>query len=371
MMWILLILALAAMSALTILQTPREWFKKKRLRVVLIICHAIGVASIALILFAVYRMKDGIFRETIIWVETFYVTLAMYALFLVIVRCFAFGTARHLGHRKVLQILNNSTAFFLSIVILSVVYMVPAVYNATHLQTVRYNVQVDKSCGTDTLTAAVVADFHIGGGARHSELDQMAELIEEADPDIILIAGDICDSSSSVYDLKYMESVLAKLPSRYGVFYAEGNHEKECRYDATPYLERAGVTVLKDEGIQLENGVNIIGRKNALKESAEEIMQDCGLDTNAPTIVFQHRPRGLSKLDGVADLAVCGHTHGYSFPFVGVTMPLLQDVIYGQQMFGSTNVVVTSGVAEWGYRTKWPSRSEVTLINMSFKEAEA
>lgn len=369
MMWFLLILALALMSLLTILQTPREWLKKKGLRAVLIACHSIGVASVVLILFAVYRMKDGPLREAIVWVETFYVTLAMYALFMVLVRCFAFGTARHLGHRKIIRILNNSTAFFLSVLLLTVVYMVPAVYNATHLQTVSYDVRIDKSCDADTMTAAVVADFHIGGGARHSELDQMAELLEEAQPDVILIAGDICDSSSSVYDLEYMESVLSKLNSRYGVYYAEGNHEKECRYDATPYLERAGVTILKDEGVRLENGVNLVGRKNALQESAEQILQGCGLDAGAPTIVFQHRPRGLSQLDGVADLAICAHTHGYSFPFVGITMPIVQDVIYGQQMFGQTNVVVTSGIAEWGYRTKWPSRSEITLINMNFGEA--
>lgn len=370
MMWFLMIAALAAMSALTIMQTPKEWMQNKILRVILIFCHGVGVTSIALILFVVYRMPDSPLREAIVWVETFYITLTLYALFMVVVRYFAFGTARHLGHTKVLRILNNSTAFFLSVVILSVVYMIPAVHNATTVKTTAYDIAVEKTCGTDELSVAVVADFHVGGGARHSELDQMAALLDEADPDVILIAGDICDSASSVYDLEYMESVLAQLDCPYGVYYAEGNHEKECRYDATPYLQRAGVTILKDEGVQLDNGVNIIGRKNALQESTEQIMQDCGLDAAAPTIVFQHRPRGLDKLDGVADLAVCGHTHGYSYPFVGVTMPYLQDVIYGHQMFGSTHVVVTSGVAEWGYRTKWPSQSEVTIVNMHFGEAE-
>lgn len=33
MMWIVLILALAAMSALTVIQTPREWLKHKLLRI--------------------------------------------------------------------------------------------------------------------------------------------------------------------------------------------------------------------------------------------------------------------------------------------------------------------------------------------------
>ena len=54
-MWIVLILSLAAMSALTVIQTPREWLKHKLLRILLLIYHTVGITSIALILFAVYR----------------------------------------------------------------------------------------------------------------------------------------------------------------------------------------------------------------------------------------------------------------------------------------------------------------------------
>ena len=364
-----MILALAVMSALTILQTPREWLKRKVPRILLIIGHTIGVTSVALILFVVWRMKDGPLREAIVWTETAYVTIVMYALFMATVRYFAFGVARHFKHKKVLRILSSQAAFFTAVLIISVAYMIPAVHNATTLKTAAYNVQVDKACDDEALSVAVVADFHVGAGARHSELGQMKKLLDEADPDLILIAGDISDSGSSVYDLEYMESVLKELNPRYGIYYAEGNHEKECRVDPAPYLQGAGVTILKDEGILLENGVNLIGRKNALQESAEQIMEESGLDASAPTIVFQHRPRGLSQLDGVADLAICAHTHGYCYPFIGISMPYVQDIIYGQRMYGKTNVVVTSGVAEWGYRTKWPSQSEITIVNMNFKEA--
>ena len=64
-MWILLVLTLAVMSALTVIQTPREWLKNKLLRIVILIYHTVGITSIALILFAVCRMKDGLLREII------------------------------------------------------------------------------------------------------------------------------------------------------------------------------------------------------------------------------------------------------------------------------------------------------------------
>ena len=370
MMWILLILALLAMSALTVIQTPREWMRHRLSRILVIAGHTVGIASILLILFAVYRMEDGILREIIIWTETVYFTITVFALLLSAVRYFGFELARHFKHRKVLQLLGSPTAFFLAVILLSAAYMVPSVYSATHLTTVTYDVQVDKDCAADEMKIAVISDFHVGGGARHSEMDQMVELVNAAEPDVILIAGDVCDSSSSTSDLAYMEETLEKLHCRYGVYYAEGNHEMECRTDPVPYLQRAGVTVLFDAGVQLENGVNIVGRKNALKTDVREIMAACGLNTSAPTVVLQHRTKGLEEMGGAADLAICGHTHGYQFPFIGVLSPYLRNISYGRRMFGETDVIVSSGIAEWGYRTKWPSQSEVTVINMTFEGAE-
>lgn len=370
MMWILLIVSLVTVSALTVIQTPREWFKHKPTRILMIIFHTVGIASILLILFAVYRMKDGVLREVIIWTETFYFTLTAFALIISILRYLGFEIARHFKHRKILKILSSQAAFFLAAILISAAYMIPSAHNALNLRTVTYDISVDKACLSDNISVAVISDFHVGAGARHSEMDKMAELVIEAKPDLILIDGDVCDSSSSVSDLEYMEKTLKKLDCRYGIFYAEGNHEAECRFDPEPYLVRAGVTILKDKGIRLENGVNIVGRKNALDVSVEQIMRECGLDFDAPTIVLQHRTKDLAQLDGVADIATCGHTHGYQFPFYGVLMPYDRDISFGHRMYGKTHAIVSAGVSEWGYRTKWPSQSDITVINISFKEAE-
>lgn len=47
----------------------------------------------------------------------------------------------------------------------------------------------------------MISDFHVGAGARHSEMAQMVERVAAAKPELILIAGDVCDSASSVADL--------------------------------------------------------------------------------------------------------------------------------------------------------------------------
>lgn len=369
-MWIIMILALMGMSALTIIQTPREWMRNRSVRILLTTYHTIGITSILLILFVVHRMEDGLLREIIVWTETSYFTLTAFALCLSVVRYFGFELARHFRHQRIMHVLGSYTVFLVAVILVSAVYMVPSIHNATTLTTVEYDIHIDKACGIDSLSVAVISDFHVGAGARHSEMDQMVELLAEAEPALIVIDGDVCDSSSSVSDLEYMEETLRKLDCRYGVFYVEGNHEKECRTNPAPYLQRAGVTILKDEGVRLENGVNLVGRKNALEKSAEQIMEECGLDADAPTIVLQHRAKGLGHMEGVADVVICGHTHGYQFPFLGILMPYQREISYGHRMYGETHVVVSSGIAEWGYRTKWPSQSEVAVLDLDFKEAK-
>lgn len=369
-MWIVMILSFAVLSVLTIIQIPREWLRHKPTRILLIVFHTIGIASLVLILFVVYRMEDGLLREIIVWTETCYFTVLAFALLLAVVRYLGYELARHFKHRKILWILNSSLAFFLAVGLVSAAYMVPSVHGATTLRTVAYDIHLDKSCEAEAFSIAVISDFHVGAGARHSEMDQMVERVAEAKPELILIAGDVCDSASSEADLEYMEETLKKLSCPYGVYYAEGNHEVECRIDPEPYLLRAGITILKDEGVRLENGVNIVGRKNDLKKSVGQIVADCGLDPEAPTVVVQHRALKLNQIGGEADVALCGHTHGYQFPFFGVLVPHQRDITYGHQMFGDTHVIVSAGVSEWGYRTKWPSQSEVTMVNLSFQEAE-
>lgn len=368
-MWILLIAALLTMSAFTIYQTPREWFKKPILRIALSAYHIIGVASILILLWGFHLMEDGFLRNAVIWIETVYFTVTVYALVFALVRHLCFSIGLRFQKRKLVALLGSRSLFFGIVLLVSALYLIPATHNALNLKTQAYDAAIDKECEDSSVKAVLLADFHVGAGATSYELDQMVKLTNEAEPDIIFIAGDISDSSSSVSDLEYLESSLKKLQSRYGIYYAEGNHERECNINPEPYLERAGVKILKDEGVCLENGLNVIGRRNELAETVPSIMEKSGLDGNKPTVVVQHKPKNLQRLIGQCDLVLSGHTHGYAFPFLGLREPLLNTLSCGYRVIGgSLNAVVTSGVSQWGYKGKWPSQSDITVINMNFAE---
>lgn len=368
-MWILLIAALLTMSALTIYQTPREWFEKPILRIILLVYHIVGISSILLLLWGVHLMPDGILRQSIVWVETVYFTLTSYALVFALVRYLCFSIALRFHKRKTVELLGSRSLFYGIVIVVSVLYLIPSVYNATHLKSTVYDVAIDKPCAEKSVRAVLLADFHVGAGATKYELDQMVKLTNDASPDVIFIAGDVSDSSSSAADLEYMEKSLKSLNCRYGIYYAEGNHERECNIDPEPYLKEAGVKILKDEGVCLENGINVIGRKNEMTESVSSIAERCGLDADMPTVSLQHKPKKLQELVNQCDLVLGGHTHGYQFPFLGIREPLSNTVTCGYRKIADTlNCIVTTGVSQWGYKEKWPSQSEIVVINMNFAE---
>lgn len=359
-----LIISIFAATALAVALTPREWLKNRILLITMSAFHILGISSIVALLFFVYKLEDGFFREAIIWTQTAYFVFVELTLILVIIRYCLHEIARHFNKKKFLRIINSSVAFYLTAILLSGFYLIPSTHNATVLKSTEYDISVQTPNESDIITIALCSDLHIGGGARHNEIDQMLTLINQAHPDLVLLPGDICDSSTSVSDLNYLKNALLQVESRLGIFYCPGNHEYECRENWAPYLQEAGVIFLEDNGIEIQDGINLIGRTYELEMSVSEILEQKHLDKSNINIVMQHSPNQFSEQDGISDLILCGHTHGYQFPFHSIFSPYTRKLSYGCQQFGSATVIVTSGISEWGYRSKWPSQSEVAVVKM-------
>src|SRR5262249_54808993 len=77
--------------------------------------------------------------------------------------------------------------------------------------------------GLDGLRIAVVSDIHLGPtlGRRHTE--RIVRLINEQEPDLVAIVGDLVDGTVEV--LGDDAAPLADLVSRHGSFFVTGNHE--------------------------------------------------------------------------------------------------------------------------------------------------
>ena len=367
----LLIPALLVLCVYSVTQTPHAWWKKPASCVPLVLFHVCGVMSVILLLTTVRSMQDGFLRDAVIYTDTLYLGFSMFFIYIGMMRQLLHYIFRHTRCIKITRFTADKRIACALALVVSVAYLVPAIINGTNLTLTKYEISTPKTCKTDHLRVALVSDIHAGAGASPQILDRMAEIINGTDPDIVVLNGDIIDSSTSASDMSHLGECLKKIHSRYGVFYVDGNHDNESPFDIDACLNSAGIRILRDEAVELPCGVNLVGRRDPPDVPIPDILQKAGLNSDSPCIALQHRPTDSNAISKDCDLLLCGHTHGISHPIMPMTADMLHEYLYGLRTFGGMHTVITSGVSLWGFRMTWPSQNEVVQVDWLFgKEAE-
>jgi len=95
------------------------------------------------------------------------------------------------------------------------------------------------------------------------------------------------------------------------------------------------------------------------------------VDHSLPLIVLDHQPIGLEEAQQAgADLLLCGHTHaGQLFP-LNIINRFIYEKNWGYLKKGRTHIYVTSGAGTWGPAVRTGSRSEIVLLELSFRQAD-
>lgn len=361
-MWVYFVVFLAFLFYY-LWQLPMEWrnWRSPSLWAV----NLVGFSSLILLITCFYRIPNGWFRTAVMYCETVYFVLLVFTLTLGIFRQVTYYPLRHWGGKRMQRLFADRRLFMWIIAVSTVLYCGAGIYQMEHLKVTPYTVTIDKPAG-DSLRIALLSDLHMGTGASYAQLERMVAAVNNSQVDAVILAGDIADSSSSQEDLNALFDALSRMESRYGTYFTEGNHEKQCHYPVNPGLEAAGVQILHDSAVILPNGAALLGRCDDRKVPIPELRDKEGIGEDMPCIVVQHRPQGLKKLAGQADLILCGHTHGYQLPMCAFYFPLLFDPVEGWTEFGSTQAITTTGVSAWGFHCTWPSVSEIALIDVHF-----
>ena len=357
-MWYVLIAEIAFLSVFTIVNTPRKWFKNKLFLLIFIIFHLIGISSVIVLLWFFYRLDNPIIKNIVLIIETSYFTFNIFAFGLSLYRSFIFYATRHNKNKKLRDKMLSPVVFWSIVIVLSTLYLIPGLKNADNIIKKTYHIESNK---IDRLKIAMVSDLHIGAGASNKNVDDMVKIINDMNADCLLICGDIVDSSSSIDDLEYLKQSLCNINTKYGIYAVEGNHDEQCRYNIKQYLLEVGVTCLHNESSLINKNIAIVGLCDKLDENVKEIKDENKIN-DVYTIVLQHKPKNFKNIQNDTDLVLCGHTHGYQYPFVAVTTPLFFEMRQGIKQFDQMTAITSCGVSQWGYHSKWPSQSEVVEI---------
>lgn len=237
----------------------------------------------------------------------------------------------------------------------------------------RINIQLDKPAGDiGSLRIAVVGDMHLGYLINKEDAQRFVDLIMAQKPDMIVMVGDIFDSYIEPVVEQQMNEELRRLRAPMGVFACMGNHEH--RHDTEQkvnYLKNAGITMLRDSAVLVNNAFYVVGREDLADLSRlplPDLLEEQQVDMSKPIIVLSHNPYQLEDESSAgADIALYGHTHdGQAFPG-NIMVRLLYEVSHGYKKKDNTHVYVTSGIGIAGPQYRIGTVSEIAVLDVNFR----
>jgi hypothetical protein len=181
-----------------------------------------------------------------------------------------------------------------------------------------------------------ISDLHLGSWASTDPIEEVADIINDLDPDVVLFTGDLVNYSTS--EAYRFRSALQRIQSRYGIFAVLGNHDYGD-YVSWPTEEDRVKNMQQMYDFFDELGWRLLRNENAYLESEGEKLALIGVENwsasprfpklgnlaqalrgsgDAPVkILLSHDPthfeHEVSKYFPDIDLTLSGHTHGFQF----------------------------------------------------------
>ncbi|CAK8715202.1 Calcineurin-like phosphoesterase domain-containing protein [Candidatus Electrothrix laxa] len=219
-----------------------------------------------------------------------------------------------------------------------------------------------------------ISDIHIGAMSMRSELTEIVAIVNELQPNLVAITGDLVDGN--VAELSGELAPLAELKAQHGVFFVTGNHEYYSGVEQwLPEIEQLGITVLNNTRTEIRQGKDMFilagvtdyqaGRFG--KEHAPNFEKALGgIAKTSKVILLAHQPRAIKKVAPYrVDLVLSGHVHGGQiWPFNYLT-PLQQPYIKGFYRHKKTLLYVNQGTGYWGPPMRVGTYKEITEFILS------
>lgn len=214
----------------------------------------------------------------------------------------------------------------------------------------------------------MMSDLHIGYHNRRDELHRWVDIINDEQPDLILIAGDIIDGSMRPLIDERMHEEFRRLKAP--VYACIGNHEYfsgEPR--ARQFYKDAGIQLLQDSCVVVGD-LCIIGRDdrtNQHRDSLGVLMKRA--DREKFCILLDHQPHHLEQAERQhIDFQFSGHTHhGQVWPISWIT-DHVYECAFGRHQRGTTQYYITSGLGLWGGKFRIGTRSEYVVATIQQSE---
>lgn len=316
--------------------------------------------------------------EVVAWISSYWLGVFVYVLpLLVIIDLFRlFNRWFRLVPARLIPDVNLVKVTGSAICLLFAGLMIYGTWAARSPVVREYDLTIPKSAGTHKeLNVVLVSDTHLGATLGNSRIREMVSMVNRLEPDLVLVAGDIIDDDFRPFVAHDMASELRQMKSKLGTYGILGNHDSGAEDIKTfrAEMERAGIHLLVDETVKVDDSFYVAGRNDRSKRSvagdqAKSLGQMlAGVDHALPILLMDHQPNRLADAEAAGvDLQVSGHTHrGQMWPGSLITGRVFE-VDWGYLKKEATQFVVSLGFGTWGPPVRIGNRPEVVRIHLTF-----
>jgi hypothetical protein len=219
----------------------------------------------------------------------------------------------------------------------------------------------------------LISDLHLGEVNSERNLERMVQAINELNPDIVCIAGDIFnDDFYAIRNPDRASALFRSINAAYGVYACLGNHDGgRTLGKMINFLEESNIKLLNDEYVIIDGRAALFGRLDSSpiggfgELKRQDISQTiASVGANMPVIVMDHSPSNIEEYGNEVDLILAGHTHrGQMFPGKLFTNRLfIVDYGHYQKDVNSPHVIVTSGLSTWLPPMRVGTQNEIASI---------
>lgn len=228
--------------------------------------------------------------------------------------------------------------------------------------------------GLESLRIVQLTDVHLSRFIGRSNLKGMVDKAQAAQPDILVVTGDLVDADMS--QRMGEAELLAAFQLRFGSYAVLGNHEMYAgQVNSVNFYKKAGLHLLRGEAVEA-GGLIIAGIDDEAFGSRGNVLPpDKLLDayrTDPRFVLFlKHRPEPAPGTDGLFDLQLSGHTHGGQiFPGHLIIKKANGGFLHGLYSLSSrSSIYVSRGAGFWGLPYRFLATPEITVIDIKRKAA--
>ncbi|CAJ0570781.1 unnamed protein product, partial [Mesorhabditis spiculigera] len=236
------------------------------------------------------------------------------------------------------------------------------------------------------LQIALLSDLHIGPSVGRKRVQTIVDVVNSINPDIIAISGDLADGY--VKDLGEAAKPLCELRSKYGVYFATGNHEY---YHGNveewfTFLRGCNITVLHNENFRLTTGkgesvcmagiddlITLKLHMHGHQMNPRKALAGC--QKSDLVVLLAHQPNAARYVlsdpatNGNVDVVLSGHTHNGQFIFFVPFVHLANAWTHGLYWNVPTNthILVSAGVDFFGPPVRTSGYCEVVRLTIAGK----